>query len=276
MIAPPSLIILITYCSNERPFIHRLLDGAIHAADVVCVAVGRRLFDGREEDADHILALAAQYPSVRFRWYEVPDELLATPIVLHNRARMVARDMASLFLKDRGGCLSESWVILLDGDEVPCGGGAGLRNWWQATGSKLSSSNTYKLCNRWFFLHPTLVSEQYEDSIVLVHGSQLTDHAMTHVRERDGVCFTVASASAEGGCVRDVLDLQNVPMFDHYSWVRGSRDLLLAKVANWGHSKDSGRDWTGMVNHAYDEMEAGRFPDRDFVHGRKLSIVSTS
>lgn len=245
----------------------------MHASDLVCVAVGRRLFDGREEDAGHVQALATEFPSVRFTWYDVPDDLLATPIVLHNRARMSARDLARTI--QGPAVFAESWVILLDGDEIPNGGGEGLREWWACTetGSNLSTANTYKLANRWFFLHPTLVSEAYEDSIVIVHGSHLTDRTMTHPRERDGVCFAVLEGGGE--CVRQVLGESGAPMFDHFSWVRASRELLLAKVANWGHSKDSGRDWTGMVNHAYDEMEAGRMPERDFVHGRRLSHQSS-
>lgn len=268
----PSLVILVTYCSNERAYIDKLLEGALHAADLVCVAVGRRLFDGREEDAEHIQTLAVQYPRARFVWFEVdPPDLLATPVVLHNRARTSARDLATLVLAGRGSSLAECWTILLDGDEVPCEGGKALREWWLANQTSLVPARTYKLSNSWFFLHPTLVSEQHEDSVVLVHGSHLTDRAMTHPRERDGVCFVVSESGGE--CTRAVMGLKGQPMFDHFSWVRASRDLLLAKVANWGHSKDSGRDWTGMVNHAYDEMEAGRLPKRDFVHGRRLLTV---
>lgn len=271
---PPPLIVLVTYCSNEATYIHKLLTGAQRAADLVCVAVGRRLFDGREEDEGAVQRLSALHPHVRFTWYDVPDELLATPVALHNRARTTARDCAGAILQGRGQRLSDAWVVLLDGDEVPCGYGAELSEWWLATGQGivLSAKNTYKLSNRWFFLHPRLVSEQCEDSIVLVHGSQMTERAMTHPCERDGVCIVVSEGG--GTCVREVLGASGRPMFDHFSWVRGSRALLLAKVANWGHSKDSGRDWAGLVNHAYDEMEAGRFPERDFVHGRALSMLA--
>lgn len=256
----PTLTILITYCTNERMFIDDLLVAALHAADTVCVAIGRRLFDGREEDAAHVQELSLRYPSVHFTWFEVPDVLLATPIVLHNSSRVAARDVTPVL---------DAWVMLLDGDEVPRNGGRPLRDWWVGIHSRLEVQNVYKLSNRWFFLHPRLVSDMTEDSIVMVHGSHLTDNALTHPRERDGICMTVCGYG--GTCVRGMLGEDGKPMFDHFSWVRESRVLLLAKVANWGHSKD--RDWSALINQAWIQMEQGKLPDRDFVHGRRLKLL---
>lgn len=259
-----SLTILITYCSLERMFVDDVIPAALHAADHVCVAVGRRLFDGREEDASHIEEITKKYPKAHFVWFDVPDGLLATPIELHNNARIAARDLAAE--NSDGHFYTDTWVVLLDGDEVLRHGGQDLRDWWAAAKNQLHRQHTYKLSNRWFFLHPRLASEGTEDSIVLVHGSQLSNKALTHPRERDGVCFTVSQAG--GNCFRDVCGIDGTPMIDHFSWVRASREQLLYKVKNWGHTGE--RDWVALINKAFDELEKGRFPDTDFVHGRKL------
>lgn len=262
------LTILVTYCSNERIFVDSLLKAALHAADTVCVAVGRRLFDGQDEDVKHIMEVAGKYPRAHFVWYDVPDELLVTPVVLHNNARIAARDLASEV--SGGNVYTDSWVILLDADEVPRDGGSGLKAWWIAARDQLDRNHSYKLSNRWFFLHPRLVSVGLEDSIVLVHASQLSDKAMSHPRERDGVCFSVSEGG--GTCFRGVRGIGGLPMFDHFSWVRSDRSMLIAKVKNWGHSGE--RDWKALINHAFDELEQGRFPETDFVHGRKLILLA--
>lgn len=261
-----SLVILLTYCSNERMFIDTLLLAALNVASRVVVAVGRRLFDGRDEDVAHISDLIARYPRVTFVWFDVPDELLGTPIVLHNNARIAARDQVPFSL------YADSWVLLLDGDEVPRDEGRPLLAWWNTGRSRLDRQKAYKLANRWFFLHPRLASERTEDSVVLVHCSHLSDKAMSHVRERDGICMTVCMNG--GTCLRGVSGNDGMPMFDHFSWVRETREKLIAKVTNWGHTGE--RDWVGLINHAMDELEQGRLPDRDFVHGLKLHLLEAS
>lgn len=259
------LTILVSYCSNERMFVDDLLTAACHVTDSVVVAVGRRLFDGRDEDTAHVAELAVQHPGVRFVWFDVPEELRATPIVLHNKARLAARDAVDKAV------LGASWVVLLDGDEVPRDGGHPLLDWWTANEDRihLKTDVAYKLANRWFFLHPRLVSEHTEDSIVMVHGSQLTDEALTHPRERDGVCMTLCGRG--GSCIRGVHGSDDTPMFDHFSWVRESRAHLFAKVSNWGHTGE--RDWMALIERAWRDMEQGRLPDRDFVHGHRLLLL---
>lgn len=265
-----TLAILVTYCSNERLFADELLTACLAASDLVCVAVGRKLFNGQDEDVAHIQDLALRYSGAHFVWFDVPEELLRTPIILHNKARLTARDAARRVLHLRGETLENAWVILMDGDEVPCEGGESLATWWKTERHVLKSQNVYKLANQWFFLHRRLLSEGTEDSVVLVSGSFLTDENLSHPRERDGVCMAVCHGGA-GVCVHDVRGIDGRPMFDHFSWVRSSRRHLVAKVTNWGHHGE--RDWVALVNHAYDEMEAGRFPVVDFVHGRKLILL---
>jgi hypothetical protein len=193
--------------------------------------------------------------------YEVTDAALATPAVLHNESRKAGLRRAK---ETVGG--DSFWALLLDGDEIP--DGDMVAAWWRSdpTAGGKSLATVYKMANFWYFLHPCLVAERHEDSVMLVHSSLLTDGALSHPRERDGI---VEYHGGGADVVRDVTDVPGgTPMFHHYSWVRADRRALFRKVANWGHSRD--RPWSDMLRAALDELDAGNAPAHDFVHGYPL------
>lgn len=257
--ATPSLAVVVSYCSNERSFVNRVLQNALMFADVVVLAVGDRLYTGEPEDAAHVANISRIFPDVLVVTYKVSDALLATPIDLHNRARKDGFAMAMSVLRKKNEAF---WVLFLDGDEVP--DGPLMVNWWPALRSRLEPAHAYKMANYWYFLDERLVSDAVEDSVLLVHSSLLTDAALSHGRERDGIIIHHGMHA-----VRNVAGPDGAPMFHHYSWVRSDRAALLRKVANWGHSKD--KPWTRLINDALDDIESGRgWPERDFVHGRRL------
>ena len=141
----------------------------------------------------------------------------------------------------------------------------------------------YKMANRWAFLHPRLVAEELEDSVLLVHSDALLNRdALTHPRERDGIYMWHLSSPLgmrDLRVERLVLPAgSDVPLFTHFSWVREpdaedrGRAALKAKCANWGHRAD--RDWDALIDAAFDAIEAGRWPERDFVHGYKLRLLA--
>jgi hypothetical protein len=261
--APPKLCVAVSYCSNERPFVRALLRNALLFADSVAVAAGSRLYSGEPEAEDHLIHLALEFPQVRFVRYDVPDALLPRPIELHNAARKAAVAAALLGVQSP----DDAWVLLLDGDEVPDGPAAGA--WWRATRGVLLPDTAYKMANRWYFLDARLVAEATEDSVLLVHASKLTSDALSHPRERDGVLLHHGVDRLR--TMRQVPGLGGRPLFHHYSWVREDRDALLRKVANWGHSGD--RPWATLLQEQMDEVDAGRVPATDFVHGHALHLL---
>jgi hypothetical protein len=281
---PPRLAVLVSYCSNERPFVRKLLREALASADVVVVSIGERLYTGEPEDEAGAAALEAEFGAdgrVRFVRYAVPDDLLQAPIELHNRSRSAAVEDLRRHVEYRGEAEAAWWVLLLDGDEVP--DGALFAAWWRVAAGADGDGDgydgplgdpavAYKLANYWYFLHPRLRAVPAEDSVVLVHLSRLTPAALAHPRERDGVLLVglqVGGAGLGAGLARvqrPVLSLDGRPMFHHYSWVR-SRAALFAKVANWGHARD--RDWPALLRRALAELDAGRVP-HEFVHGYAL------
>jgi hypothetical protein len=261
----PRLAVVVSYCSNERPFVRALVRQALLVGDAVLVSVGERLYTGEPEDEAGLAALAAEFPAARFVRYPVPDAMLSAPIALHNLSRSAAVDeLRRNVCSDDDDDDDDWWVLLLDGDEVPDASLFGA--WWRALAPAADAGVAYKLANYWYFLHPRLRAGALEDSVVLLHLRHLTPDALAHPRERDGVLFV----ALEAGLARvDRMVLApdgRRAMFHHYSWVR-RRAALFAKVANWGHSRD--RDWVALLRGALVELDAGRVP-REFVHGYPL------
>lgn len=268
--AQPQLAAVVSYCSNERMFARALLRNALAATPHVFVAVGCRLYTGEPEDEAHLVALHAEFPAARFVVYDVGDDALARPIGLHNEARRAGVAAA------RAACGDDVWVLLLDGDEVPDGGA--LAGWWAARGPSLHPGTALKMANWWYFLSPLLVADVHEDSVVIVHISCLSDAALSHPRERDGVLMhNQCTGGPISSVERMVYGLDGcTPMFHHFSWVRAGRAGLLAKVANWGHRHD--RPWAALVNAACDAVqgETSGWPHQDFVHGHALRVLERS
>lgn len=268
------LRVVVSYSSLERRFANALFGALNQLCDripacKVIVSVGSRLFDGSSEDEVHIVSEIWKHPRLTFTRFAVPSvkEGLATVPVytLHNESRIRAVEYLRNNFDD-GPC----WFLFIDGDEVP--DAEAFAAWFVSAPELDSGKKAFKLANYWYFLKPTLVSESYEDSVLLVHSSLIdTPGALQHPRERDGILHVATSGEDE--VARNVLSLHGKPMFHHFSWVRGdhesnSRQGLLDKVRNWGHSRD--RPWAALINTAFDDMDKGVDPETDFVHGRRL------
>lgn len=252
------LAVFVSYSSNERMFVDAIITSARKFADAVVLAVGDRLYDGNREDDTHISTIAERYPDVHIAQYMVKDELLNTPVALHNSARIACMRMTRHVFGS-----GDFWVLLLDGDEVP--DGDRMAAWWRGVTLEHAA---YKMANYWYFMSTRLRADALEDSVLLVHSSLLTDQALSHPRERDGVLM---HHGIEGRTPRETLSLDGKPMFHHFSWVRADRRALYAKVRNWGHSRE--RPWGQLIDQFMDQIEAGKTPTHDFVHGYRLTVV---
>jgi hypothetical protein len=196
-----------------------------------------------------------------------------------------------------GSTRPDFWVLFLDGDEVP--DGVRFAAWWTAQSSALNRNKMFKFSNYWSFIHPRLVSTEFEDSILLAHSTTLDHDALQHPRERDGIYmwhWTSPSPTALGQRVlaleRGVADSSGEAMFWHFSWVRGlapqgdwavcddntwswledARLGICEKVKNWGHRGD--RDWIGLILSEFSKLEETRaWPKHDFVHGHEMRLL---
>lgn len=274
---------VISYCSRERVYIDATIRNARAFSHVIVLVVGTLLYDGTPEDEDHLSRVGQDHPDVLIERYNVTKEEIHAPIPLHNRAREQG------VLRARSACLqagqpdseSKLWFLFLDGDEVP--DGERFSRWCRAAAAQRVFENThvaFKLQNYWLFMLPRLVSKTHEDSILLVHDSQLTPASLRHPRERDGIIIVqqqqqqqqVTGPPPLQHVLRDVKGADGMPMFWHYSWVREDRDALKAKVTTWGHKSDR-TDWARLVDDACDAAVEGRVPAKDFVHGYDLYWV---
>lgn len=275
------LVTFVSYCSRERAFVGDVVANARKFSDLVVVSLGTRLYTGEPEDVDGEVERIigpfreeAEGCPVIAAVYEVTEAGLAEPIALHNQAREVGLAAARRALSFS----RPFWALLLDGDEVP--DGDRFKAWWDSD-VRSDVRVAYKLANRWAFLHPRLVAEVLEDSVLMVHSDALLNRdALAHPRERDGIYMwhlTSPLGMRDMRVERRVLDGENQPMFTHFSWVRDpdgedrGRSALKAKCANWGHRND--RDWDALIDEAFDAIEGGRWPERDFVHGYRLHLL---
>jgi hypothetical protein len=219
----------------------------------VYVSIGTMLYNGEPENELHISEMINKFPKLNFVRYVVDNERLSNPVELHNLARITGVNMVPTDV--------ERWILFLDGDEIP--ESYAFARWflWERS----TTACIFKMANYWYFIHPTLVSADYEDSVLLVHSSLLSDAAMHHYRERDGIILMNPQYKVERSVLSNV---SNEPMFHHYSWVRANQDGILRKVANWGHTRD--RDWNTIVKTTFANIRDNQWPDRDFVHGHRL------
>lgn len=286
--SPPPIVTLISYCRYERPYIASVVNQALEFSEHVVISAGTHLYSGEVQELDsewhdfiEPMIPASHIHRVAFVTYDVI--LSDCPSHLnHNNARRVGVERAKELI------FGPFWALFLDADEVP--NGKAVKKWIVQFGSHLENKVVYKLSNYWCFLHPTLISKEYEDSVVLAHSSLLSWGALSHPRERDGL-YLYYAGQATVKLSRGIRGLDGLPMFLHLSWVRckmgtgdpfendlslmewveGTRHGLKAKVARWGHCKDT--DWVCAIDSCLDNILAFRqWPSHDFVHGHKLMI----
>lgn len=261
------LAIVISYCSNEREYIDRIIIAALNITPHVIVSVGKLLYDGSLENICAIQETCRKYPGVHLVLYGVLDEHLQTPHKLHNLARITAVEKA------KQGIDGDFWVLMLDGDEIPRCGGRLFKEWWALNSHALDVANVFKFLSYWYFLRPNIISTGLQDNMLLAHSSHLHTMHVDQKQERDDVIAAVI-ASSGGESHKMVAGLKREIMFDHFAWVRpDGRDGLLKKIKNWGlHS--SYKPWHSLIGEAFDNFEKGVNPTTDFVHGWPLAIVS--
>jgi hypothetical protein len=284
---PPTtpLVTFVSTCSLDREYTDAVVGNARLFSDLVVVSLGTHLHDGRPEDAREQADRLVRDPeednkkcAVLAAIYDVPGTAVTdqvASVALHNRARQVGVAAARRALSPA----TPFWALFLDGDEVP--DGAAVAAWWHGeSGDRVRAAprTAHKLANLWLFLHPRLAAEEPEDSVLLVHSDAFSygrEEALQHPRERDGICiWNLASPMGVNDLrvTRNALSSDGRPMFWHYSWVRaGGRDAIKAKCSHWGHAGD--RDWPTLIDAAFDDLEAGRWPERDFVHGHRLRLL---
>lgn len=255
--------IVINFCSNEKAFLGPLLDQAALFSDHIVVCYGSHTYDGVKEDLEgYVLFQMYRHPGVRF--IEFPVDMSADPSTLRGVVKRPTAYWCNL-ARWLGICAmpdAVDWVLFLDADEVP--DGARVKAWLD-TAPSFKADHIYKLANYWYFKSVHNQAAVHEDSILLAHRAMLTEAAVFHDDERDGI-IKVSAAPQE----RMVMGLDGAPMFHHFSWVR-TRDGLLKKLKTWAHRDDifKGVDAEALVAHIYRNDEVN-----DIVHNYPYNRVA--
>jgi hypothetical protein len=248
------LTIVISYCSNERAFIHALLTQALQCAEHVIVTVGTHTYDFQPEDTNHIQHLAATYPNATFVYYPVSQEISRTNPLQYRKDAFwhnVSRIAGWRSMPDE-----TEWVLFLDADEIPHA--PSFLQWYRNI--YLNKECAYKLANYWYFREPIFQATTFEDSVLLVHASKMSYDRLMRDMERDGIVEDLP-------CRRMQLSVATkLPMFHHFSWVRTKEDMI-KKVSTWGHKTD--RDWVAQIETEF----SGPFSGTDFVHNYSYVTV---
>lgn len=218
--------VVINYCSSEYCFLDAMITQCMKFTDDIVVSYGSHYYNGTPEQMSHYEFLKATYPHVQFVMYTVDTQLTNAEMRgVHSRRNAYWHNLArwtgfqALKRKD--------WVFFLDVDEIP----EGDRVNEFLIHAVLHPDTCYKLANYWYFKAPFHQANAYEDSIVLLHGSRVTEASTFGDGERDHL------AASTPVCKRGVMGMNGTPLFHHYSWVR-SKENLMKKLTSWGHATD--------------------------------------
>lgn len=253
--------VVINYCSNEKAFIHPLLQQCKIFSEDIVVSYGSHLYDGTPEDRGHIDSLRLSYPEVRFVEYRVENNIdLSKQRGVRHRPTAywhnLARWAGVQALKNSG------WVFIIDADEIP--DGILVKQWLDRRIRYLRANECYKVATYWYFKSPIFRSMTLEDSILLIHHSYLTEENIFGDFERDHLI-------PASGCMlrRNTRGLNGAVMWHHYSWVR-SRNQLVHKIKNWAHANDifKGADAEDIVARIFNDDKPN-----DIVHRYNYDVV---
>jgi hypothetical protein len=218
--------VVINYYSNDYCFLDAMLTQCMKFTDDIVVSYGSHFYDGTPESEGHYAILRATYPTVRFVQYAV-DVAQPSATMKGVQSRRTAYWCNLARWTGVQALARREWVFFLDVDEIP--EGDRVKEFLDHV--LLRPDTSYKLSNYWYFKAPIHQATAYEDSIVLIHGSHLTEEAIFGDGERDHIVGSTPT------CKRSVPGMNGKPLFHHYSWVR-SRAGLRQKLTSWSHSSD--------------------------------------
>lgn len=246
---------IVNYCSNEFQFIKDVVKSVAPFSSDVFVVMSDHLFSGEKETEEAIqsatTAVHSGAPGADLIVFEYDHNItLANGTrYWHNMCRWIGVNQMS---KDT------DYVLFIDADEE-----ADSKKFleWLSIHGDTPLPQTLKFANYFYFREKKYQAKVWEDSILLAaNDSYLYNPNVMFAMERDSI-FSAGLTQA-----RNIVGLDGLPMFHHYSWVR-TKEQMLYKVKNWGHNKD--KDWTALVEEEFSRP----FNGKDFVHGYEYNTI---
>ena len=217
-------------------------------SDEIIVPICSSLFNGTPEDKSKLqksFEIINSYPNAKYILFDyVPSQ---TSRYHHNLSRKIGTE-ASI----------HNWVLFVDADEIISDE---FPNWFD---SVKHTNNSYWFTCYWYFRSPQYQAKKTEGAGLLVK-KQYCSWDLNSSQERQQLFNKLPNF--HNGDSGNVLSSTNTPLVHHFSWVR-TKEEMLNKVKNWGHSNDA-INWVELVNNEFE----GEFTGTDFVHGYQYNIV---
>ena len=251
--------VIINYCSTEQIFLHAQLPQCNKFASEIIVSYADILYNGDIEDTSFVSEYQELFPNVKFVKYKVD---LSLP--LSERKGVIHRPTAYWHNLARWTAISSldssvDWVFVLDADEIP--EGDRVMQWY--TNTQLQMHSCYKMSCYWYFKYPTFQAKKFEDSILLIHKSFMTEDNIFGDLERD---FLIASSKTK--LIRMNHGIDKMPLWHHFSFVRTKVDLK-KKMSNWGHNNEFKHvNIEQLIENVYKNDQVN-----DFIHGYEYNTV---
>lgn len=219
---------IISFCSNDARFLKKLVAGVRTVSAQILIPVCDHFYDGTPENYTLLEHLYAAFPTCTF--LEFPFDPSCSVQMLHSLSRQVAY-----------GFLEESIdeVLFLDVDEIPEENR--LQQWLQQF--ERAPYTACRFASYWYFREAHCRACTWQDSALLVKRRDLDPEWIFNIHERKGMFLRMA-----GEKLSQVVGLDGLPLFHHYSWVR-TKEELLKKTKTWGHREEM--DWTRLIEQEF-------------------------
>jgi len=260
------LSIIINYCSKDKAFIYINIEECLKITYNIIVSCGNKLFDGENEDLNHLQSLQEKYPLIKVLIFDVN---LNEYNPLNYRKNAYFPNKARLLgYKEAKKIYDTNWYLFIDVDEIP-DAEIFLKNIQRFDDPNI----TYKFFTFTYFREPIYLSNFMESLVLLCHKNNITNKSLMHPMERT---FYISNNERMDNSiiininhkVVDVLDINsNQPIFHHFSWVR-SKENMIKKIRGWSHRDD--KDWISII----EEEFTHDFNFTDFVYKEKEKLYN--
>lgn len=243
---------IISFCTNDFRLLEACVAGVRPFSQRIILSVCDHFFDGSEENyalVEEAFRLCPDCLWIEYPFYPQASYRAFTPHFpdhpfwrheWHNTGRWVAY----YFIPQNA-----EYILFLDVDEIV--DGPRFMNWLEHF--DLNSYAALRLSAHWYFREAKYQATTRDDISLLVAKKAIHPEYLWSVDERMGI-FDAVSGKKE----RDVKGLDNIPLVDHYSWVR-TKEELQKKFHTWGHHAE--RPWQELLKNEY----AHPFKGQDFI-----------
>lgn len=262
-----SLATIITYCTNDYPFIHHTINQAAKFSQQIIIPYSDHFYNGSPENQTLITKTINQNPQAQFVPFKYDPR--TTRSLWRGWQFLLRRlGLGQVWGPQYWICYARklgfqqvkkdiNYVLFLDADEVI--DGHHFLAWLNS--NQYLNYTALKLANYWYFRSPKYQATVWEDSPLLAKRTALNSAVFMDHDERNATFRSIKSKKA-----RMVLGLDNQPMIHHYGWAKPKPNLI-KKVQTWGHAKD--RRWLKKIDTEFSRPFSGT----DFIYHRSFITV---